>query len=50
LAEKLRDYGENNWHKSTIIFAPHQDDETLGCGGTIKKISELDKLICQLDV
>ncbi|MEA5512457.1 PIG-L family deacetylase, partial [Nodularia sp. UHCC 0506] len=22
-------------HKSAIIFAPHQDDETLGCGGLI---------------
>ncbi len=21
--------------KSTMIFAPHQDDETLGCGGLI---------------
>ncbi len=23
--------------KSAIVFAPHQDDETLGCGGTIAK-------------
>ncbi|MBO3458292.1 PIG-L family deacetylase [Aetokthonos hydrillicola Thurmond2011] len=22
-------------HKSAIVFAPHQDDETFGCGGTI---------------
>ena len=27
--------------KKIIIFAPHPDDETLGCGGTIaKRISE----------
>jgi LmbE family N-acetylglucosaminyl deacetylase len=27
--------------KRTIVFAPHPDDETLGCGGTIaKKLSE----------
>ena len=22
-------------HKSVMVFSPHQDDETLGCGGTI---------------
>jgi len=22
--------------KKTVVFAPHQDDETLGCGGTVK--------------
>jgi len=28
-------------NKRTIVFAPHPDDETLGCGGTIaKRISE----------
>lgn len=25
----------NDWGKSAIVFSPHQDDETLGCGGTI---------------
>lgn len=28
-------YDSANWHKSTLVFSPHQDDETLGCGGTI---------------
>lgn len=29
------EYSSNNLKQSAIIFAPHQDDETLGCGGTI---------------
>ncbi|MGB3191916.1 MAG: PIG-L family deacetylase [Limnoraphis sp.] len=30
-----QDYHPQNFRKSAIIFSPHQDDETLGCGGTI---------------
>ena len=26
--------------KKLIVFASHPDDETLGCGGAIKKLSE----------
>ncbi|MDJ0732908.1 MAG: PIG-L family deacetylase [Nostocaceae cyanobacterium] len=29
------EYNQKNLERSTIFFAPHQDDETLGCGGTI---------------
>jgi len=33
-------------HNKTIIFAPHSDDETLGCGGTIaKKVSEGNEIL-----
>ena len=31
------EYPEDNMKKSTIVFSPHFDDETLGCGGTIIK-------------
>jgi len=34
--EQMPDQNNNlNNKQSAIIFAPHQDDETLGCGGTI---------------
>ncbi|AOW98941.1 LmbE-like protein [Moorena producens PAL-8-15-08-1] len=29
------EYDRSNLRRSAIIFSPHQDDETLGCGGTI---------------
>src|SRR4030065_330273 len=31
----LRNETEERLKSSAVIFAPHQDDETLGCGGTI---------------
>lgn len=33
----MNKYDENNLSLSTIVFSPHPDDETLGCGGTIIK-------------
>ncbi len=30
-----KDFPVKSLEKSAIIFSPHQDDETLGCGGTI---------------
>lgn len=33
----MSELGENDLGGSAIVFAPHLDDETLGCGGTIIK-------------
>jgi LmbE family N-acetylglucosaminyl deacetylase len=36
--------GENR-PKRIIVFAPHQDDETLGCGGVIRKLINLGNAV-----
>jgi LmbE family N-acetylglucosaminyl deacetylase len=35
MLRNTRALGENDLGRSSIIFSPHQDDEILGCGGTI---------------
>jgi LmbE family N-acetylglucosaminyl deacetylase len=43
---------ETNLQRSAVVFAPHQDDETLGCGGTLlqKKAAGADvKLVFMTD-
>ena len=33
--ERIKEIPAKDLSASAIIFSPHQDDETLGCGGTI---------------
>lgn len=35
LAQAVQPYRTENLARCAIVFAPHQDDETLGCGGTV---------------
>jgi len=35
LKRVAKEVGENHLKSSAVIFSPHADDETLGCGGTI---------------
>lgn len=37
LKHNCREYNETDLKKSALIFSPHFDDETLGCGGMIIK-------------
>jgi LmbE family N-acetylglucosaminyl deacetylase len=41
LQHVVKEIDEENLKSSAVIFAPHADDETLGCGGTIIKKRKL---------
>jgi LmbE family N-acetylglucosaminyl deacetylase len=38
LHHRLEPFRPEDWAGSAVVFAPHQDDETLGCGGAAHKI------------
>ena len=37
LHRRMKEYDPRDLARPAVVFAPHQDDETLGCGGTIIK-------------
>ncbi|OKH23040.1 LmbE-like protein [Hydrococcus rivularis NIES-593] len=52
LNSTLNESGEDDLGQSAMVFSPHQDDETLGCGGTIirkKKAGADVKLVFMTD-
>ena len=38
LARRVRPLSDDDLLRPTMVFAPHQDDECLGCGGTIARL------------
>jgi LmbE family N-acetylglucosaminyl deacetylase len=38
LRRRLLPFPDSDMTKSAVVFAPHPDDETLGCGGTVAKM------------
>jgi FkbM family methyltransferase len=52
LYKKLPEIQSEDLQSSAIVFSPHQDDETLGCGGTImrkKQAGAVVKLVFMTD-
>ena len=52
LFNRIKPLGFNSLKGKTIVFAPHQDDETLACGGTIylnKQVGTCVKIVFMTD-
>jgi LmbE family N-acetylglucosaminyl deacetylase len=41
LRHTCKEYNETHLKKTALIFSPHFDDETLGCGGMIIKKKQI---------
>jgi LmbE family N-acetylglucosaminyl deacetylase len=45
LNAQLNPMSDSEYEQSALIFAPHEDDETLGCGGTIRRKKERGAIV-----
>lgn len=45
LNRQLNPISNSEYGQSAVVFAPHEDDETLGCGGTIARKKQMGAIV-----